>query len=282
MSLTVGGLLAGATKRLQAVGISSARLDARLLLGHVLELNKTQLFAHPERPVSDAEADKVETVIARRERREPVSHILGRREFWSLDFAVSAATLDPRPDTETLIEAVLAAIPDREAPLKLLDFGTGTGCIPLTLLSELPHARALAVDISPSALAVARQNAERLGLAGRIAFVEGSWGEGLAGSFDIVTSNPPYIPDAEIDGLEPEVARWEPRSALAGGTDGLDCYRALAPDIARLLVPGGIAALEVGMGQDADVAAIMAAVGLTLREVRADLAGIGRCVVMTR
>lgn len=279
---SLGLLLAEVTKRLQAVDIPSARLDARLLVGHVLELSKTQLFAYPERPITEEEAAKVETVIARREAREPVSHILGRREFWSLDFAVTADTLDPRPDTETLIEAVLAAVPEREARLKILDFGTGTGCIPLTLLSELPNARALAVDVSAAALAVARKNAESLGLSTRIAFMEGNWGEGLAGGFDIITSNPPYIPDAEVETLEPEVAQWEPRGALAGGADGLDCYRALAPDIARLLLPGGLAALEVGMGQHDDVAAIMTQAGLTLREVKADLAGIGRVVVLTR
>jgi len=282
MILTVGVLLAKVTERLKAVDIPSARLDARLLVGHGLELSNTQLFSRPERPVSDEEAARVEAIIARRERREPVSHILGKREFWSLSFTVTADTLDPRPDTETLIEAVLAAVPDRAAPLKILDFGTGTGCIPLTLLSELPNARAVAVDISAAALAVARDNAAALGLSSRIAFVEGSWGQGLDGSFDIITSNPPYIPEAEIDALEPEVATWEPRGALAGGKDGLDCYRALGPDIARLLGPAGLVVLEVGQGQPDDVVAIMAASGLALKEVRADLGGIGRCLLLGR
>jgi len=282
MILTVGTLLTKVTERLKAVDIPSARLDARLLVGYGLELSNTQLFSRPERPVSDEEAARVEAIIARREKREPVSHILGKREFWSLSFTVTADTLDPRPDTETLIEAVLAAVPDRAAPLKILDFGTGTGCIPLTLLSELPNARAVAVDISAAALAVARGNAAALGLSSRIAFVEGSWGQGVEGRFDIITSNPPYIPEAEIDALEPEVAIWEPRGALAGGRDGLDCYRALGPDIARLLGPAGLVALEVGQGQPDDVAVIMAASGLVLKEVRADLGGIGRCLLFGR
>ncbi|HVI50077.1 MAG TPA: peptide chain release factor N(5)-glutamine methyltransferase [Candidatus Sulfotelmatobacter sp.] len=279
---TCGQFLVQVTERLRAAGISSARLDARVLMAHALNINSMAIFSHPERPLSEDEIRSVEALTARREKREPVSHILGRREFWSLNFAVTADTLDPRPDTETLIETVLDAVSDRQARLKLLDFGTGTGCIPLTLLSELPNARALAVDISPAALAVARKNAISLALDSRIAFLKGDWGQGLDGVFDIITSNPPYIPDAEIDGLEAEVAAWEPRNALAGGSDGLDCYRALAPDIVRLLAPYGIAALEIGMGQHDDVVAIMAGAGLSLREVRADLAGIGRCLLLAR
>lgn len=276
---TVGQALHGAADRLGRVGIDTALLDARLLLAEVVGMPPMALWAKPERELNPAEAARFDAMVERRAAREPVSHLLGRRGFWTLDLHVTADTLDPRPDTETLVEAVLARVPDKARPLRLLDFGTGTGCILLALLSELRHAGGLGVDKSPAALAVARANAASCGLAGRVDFRLGDWGAGLEERFDVITANPPYIPDGAIDGLEPEVARFEPRLALAGGPDGLDCYRALAPDLARLLVPGGLAALEVGMGQAGEVAAILAAAGLRIEAVRRDLAGVERCVL---
>ncbi|MTJ81553.1 MAG: peptide chain release factor N(5)-glutamine methyltransferase [Telmatospirillum sp.] len=279
---TLGEVLVRLTGQLRDAGIPSARLDARLLLAHGLSISTTAVFSHPERVLDDAELDRVTGLARRRAAREPVSHILGRREFWSLSFRVTADTLDPRPDTETLVEAVLDRIPDRDRPLRLLDLGTGTGCILLALLSELPRASGLGIDRSPAALEVAAGNADALGLAGRARFQTGDWGRGLEPDFDIIVSNPPYIPDGDIDGLEAEVARFEPRSALAGGTDGLDCYRALAPDLARLLVRGGTAALEVGAGQSRDVGEILSGAGLGIFAIRRDLAGVERCVVAVR
>jgi len=279
---TCGQSLAALTERFKAAGIDSARLDARILVAHALGLEPMQVFTRPERELTPAEAEAIEALAQRRERREPVSHILGQREFWSLSFAVTADTLDPRPDTETLIQAVLDRIPNREAPVRLLDFGTGTGCILLTLLSELSKAKGIGVDQSVAALDVAKANARSLGLDTRAVFMPGNWGADLHGSFDVIVSNPPYIPEAEVDGLEPEVARWEPRSALAGGADGLDCYRALIPDAARLLAPGGILALEFGQGQEQAVATILAAHGLKTEEQRSDLGGIIRCIVAKR
>ncbi|MDY0242824.1 MAG: peptide chain release factor N(5)-glutamine methyltransferase [Rhodospirillaceae bacterium] len=282
MRATWGAALGSATLRLKQAGIESARLDARLLLAHALSVSTTHLFANPAASLSAEEEDRIETLLLRRLAREPMSHILGRREFWGLDFKVTPAVLDPRADTETLIEAALDLIPDRFQPLDILDLGTGSGCILLALLSELPQATGIGVDASPAALAVARENARLLSLDHRARFVEGCWGQGIEGVFDLILSNPPYIPDGAIDALEPEVARFEPRSALAGGADGLDCYRALIPDAVRLLAPNGALLLEVGQGQAGDVSALLTAAGLELFDVRDDLAGIARCVVAGR
>ncbi|MBX9635766.1 MAG: peptide chain release factor N(5)-glutamine methyltransferase, partial [Magnetospirillum sp.] len=261
------------------MGIHSHRLDARLLVAEVLGVEPNTVFTRPDMPLTPEQAARLEGLAARRMAREPMSHILGRRGVWTLTLKVTADPLDPRGDTETLIEAVLSRIADRQAPLRLVDFGTGTGAILLSLLSELPNATGLAVDKSPAALAVARENARANGLDHRAEFLLSDWGRDLTESFHVIVSNPPYIPDQDIDGLEPEVAAFEPRLALAGGPDGLECYRALIPDMARLLAPGGIAAVEVGMGQADSVAALFAAAGLVPGAVERDLAGVERCVV---
>jgi release factor glutamine methyltransferase len=267
---TWGDALKFLTDRLSAAGIPSARLDAMAV------------FAHPERRLTAEQKAKLDSVARRRLKREPVARIIGRREFWSLDFAISPDTLDPRPDTETVVEAALAAIADRQASLSLLDFGTGSGCILLALLSELPHAHGVGVDISPAALVVARGNAERLGLADRAWFIAGDWGKGIDGAFDAIVANPPYIPDDEVSRLDADVADFDPLYALAGGADGLASYRAIAIDLERLLTPDGVAVLEVGWNQAAKVAAIMEGAGLAVSRVHRDLAGVERCLVMGR
>jgi release factor glutamine methyltransferase len=280
---TIGESLRDITARLAAAGVESARLDARLLVAEAMGLEPQAVFLRPDLAVEDdAAARRLEALVARRASRQPMSHVLGRRGFWTLTLAVTADTLAPRPDTEVVVEAVLDALSDRTRPWRLLDFGTGTGCILLALLSELVNARGIGVDCSEGALAVAIANAQALELADRATFKLGDWGRGLDECFDAIVANPPYIPDADIDRLDPEVALHEPRLALAGGPDGLDCYRALAGDAARLLAPGGVAAVEVGQGQAAAVAAIFGHVGLSLKEFRRDLGGIERCVVVTR
>ncbi|TAN74534.1 MAG: peptide chain release factor N(5)-glutamine methyltransferase, partial [Magnetospirillum sp.] len=231
--LTAAQILHRAAGQLAAAGIETARLDARLMLGEVLGLAPQAVFTRPQLELGPAEQARFDALLARRLAREPMSHLLGRRGFWTLELKVTADTLDPRPDTETVIEAVLDGLPEWGRPRRILDLGTGTGCILLALLSELGFATGLGVDKSPAALEVARHNAHSLGLAERVAFRLGDWGDGLDGRFDIIVSNPPYIRDGDIDGLAPEVAAFEPRLALAGGSDGLDCYRRLAPDIAR-------------------------------------------------
>ncbi|MGE5546980.1 MAG: peptide chain release factor N(5)-glutamine methyltransferase [Solirubrobacterales bacterium] len=280
--ITVGQAIRAIAERLATAGIDTARMDARMLVAEAVGLEQTQVVSRPELELTAAEADRLEALAARRAAREPMSHVLGRRGFWTLTLKVTADTLAPRPDTETVVEAVLAARPDRLRPYRVLDLGTGTGCLPLALLSEWPNATAVAVDASPAALAVARDNAAACGLADRMEFRLGDWGSGLDGIFDVIVSNPPYIPDDEIDRLDPEVARHEPRLALAGGPDGLDCYRRLAPDLARLLAPGGVTAMEVGAGQAEAVAKLLEECGFSGVTMRADLAGVQRCVLTAR
>lgn len=267
------------TARLAGAGIDSAMSDARLLLMAALGCDRTGLLSRAGETLPQEAAGRYADHLARRERREPVSRILGRREFWSLDFALGPATLDPRPDSETLVEAALAAASDR--PLRVLDLGTGTGCLLLAVLHDRPAAFGIGIDRSEAAARVARDNAHALGLSDRAAFLVGDWATALAGRFDLVLSNPPYIPEADIAALEPEVREHDPRLALSGGADGLDAYRALAMALPELLAPGGTAVVELGIGQAADVAALFRAAGLDIAGTPHDLAGIPRCVVAT-
>ncbi|MGQ9366586.1 peptide chain release factor N(5)-glutamine methyltransferase [Azospirillum sp. ST 5-10] len=275
---TLQSLRRAAEARLRAAGVDTPELDARLLAEHALGLDRGALFARAGEPVPDEDAARLLALVERRAAREPVSRILGSRGFWTLDLALDAATLDPRPDTETVVEAALDAVADRAAALRVLDLGTGTGCILLALLAELPNATGLGIDLSAAAVATAAANAAANGLAGRAAFRTGNWGEGLAERFDLVVSNPPYIPSRDIASLEPEVRIFDPLRALDGGDDGLDAYRAIAAQLPGLLAPGGTAALEVGAGQAADVAALLARHGLEPSGVFRDLGGIERCV----
>jgi release factor glutamine methyltransferase len=275
---SIGACLEEGARCLAAAGIPGARREARLILAHALGIQPVTILGYPERAVADTR--RFDSLIARRAAREPLSHLTGRREFWSLDFEVTPATLDPRADSETLVEAALAAIQDREAPLSIADFGTGTGCLLLALLSELPNAKGLGIDIVEETLAVARRNAARLGLAERALFAIGDWCDSLSGPFDLIVSNPPYIPAGEIAGLQPEVAEFEPRRALDGGADGLDAYRRLGPDFYRLLRPGGRAVLEFGLGQGAAVAGLMSAEGLIPQGFSSDIAGRERCLTL--
>ena len=271
-------LLRDAAVRLEVAGVEEARRDARLLLAEALGVEPHRLILEPQTNVPSEAADRFAGFVAARAARVPVSRILGRREFWGLSFRLSPATLDPRPDSETLVEAVLKAFPDRTAPLRVLDFGTGTGCLLLAVLSEYPNATGLGIDKAEEAVVTASTNAADLGLAARVEFRTGDWGEGLAGVFDIILSNPPYIEVAVVPALAPEVARHDPLLALAGGADGQDAYRRLLPDVARLLAPQGHAFLELGQGQAADVAALAQQCGLMQRALHADLAGIARCL----
>lgn len=278
--LTIGEALADAVEQLEEAGVDSAHLDARLLLARVLGVSRAYLTMHADAYLSDAELMGFETLLERRIAREPMAQILGEREFWSLSFRVTSDTLDPRPDSESIIEAVLRYVPNKQSRLLMADFGVGSGCLLLSLLSEYPQAHGLGVDMSEAALDVAEKNAHSLGLSTRATFHKTSWGEGVIGRYDVIVSNPPYIREADMETLEPEVTEYEPHSALVGGKDGLDAYRALLPDIKRLLAPHGVAVLEFGQGQAADVTALAEANGLRLLETCNDLAGIERCVVL--
>lgn len=278
----IAAALRAATRRLAEAGIDTARLDARVLLAHRLGVAPGWLVTHSDEVLRPEQTAAFDADLNRRAGREPVARILGEQEFWSLRFQVTADTLIPRPDSETVVEAVLRRLPDRSAPLRLLDFGTGTGCLLLALLHELPQAWGVAVDRNPGAARVAAANARALGLSERTAVLCGDWGTALDGFFDAILSNPPYIPDQDIAELQPEVSRFEPWPALAGGTDGYHAYRQLARDVARLVAPGGFVALEVGQGQAAYVAGLLQAQGLTTVEAHKDLGGIDRCVIAER
>lgn len=280
--MTLAEALRAAAARLTAAGVAEARLEARVLAGEAFGLSRESLLARDDQAARPEDLARLDDLLARRIGGEPTARLLGRQEFWSLEFGLGPETLIPRGDSETIVEAALAGIADRAQPLRIVDFGTGSGCLLLALLSELPKAAGLGVDASAATLAVAARNAERLGLAARASFQLGDWGRGLSGPFDLVVSNPPYIRDGDIAALASEVARFEPHRALAGGADGLDCYRALAPVVARLLAPEGRAVLEIGQGQADEVEAIMAATGLTPAGRRADLAGIDRALSFTR
>ncbi len=263
---------------LREADVDTPELDARILMGAALGMTREHMLIHAAAKLNQAQVTRVLGFIARRVEREPVSRILGRREFWSLDFHLSPATLDPRPDSETLIDEALAGIPDKKAPLSVLDLGTGTGCLLLALLSELPNAYGTGVDKSEEAVATATANARRLGLGQRARFTVGDWGAGLTERFDLVISNPPYIPEGEIETLAPEVVRFDPVAALAGGPDGLDAYRVITAQLPNLLKTNGKIIFEVGAGQAGDVAALLGGAGFGDIGTRRDLAGVERAV----
>ncbi|CAM5492794.1 Release factor glutamine methyltransferase OS=Afipia felis OX=1035 GN=prmC PE=3 SV=1 [Afipia felis] len=266
--------------RLEAAGIESPELDARLLLGEVLQLDLTGLATAAARPLTANEAAALETLIRRRIGGEPVARLLGRKEFWGLSLALSPATLVPRPDTETIVEAALARLQrDGRADdrLRIADLGTGSGAILLALLSELPNAQGIGTDINPDALRTAAHNAAALGMSGRTGFVACDYAAALRGPFDLIVSNPPYIPSRDIDDLAIEVRAHDPRLALDGGADGLAAYRAIIPAAFERLAPGGVVVVEVGQGQDIDVARLMAEAGFdTSAPAKADLNGVPR------
>ncbi|GGF71495.1 release factor glutamine methyltransferase [Terasakiella brassicae] len=268
--------------RFEKVGIENARFEARLLLCHVLGVETQILIGYPERDISQDDMDCLEALIKRREGREPMSHILGEREFWSLPFKVTKDTLTPRPDSETLIEAVLHHIPDMMRNLRVLDLGTGTGCLLLSVLSEYQQASGLGVDISPAALEVAKENARNLGLETHSDFQLGNWGAGISEKFDLILSNPPYIALSDKEMLAPEVVQFEPDSALFAGPDGLDDYRKLALALVDVLREDGLAVLEIGINQGDAVSELMENAGLCVLERPKDLSGIERCVIIRK
>lgn len=278
---TLSGLLADARRRLAAAGIETAALDARLLACTAFGCAPSALLGRSAEPVGPDAARRLQALVARRLGHEPMAYILGEREFWSVPLRVTGDTLIPRPDSETLVEAALGWVAGRTGELNILDLGTGSGCLLLALLSELPAAWGMGLDLSAAALDVARGNAERLSLNPRAAFVRGDWAAAVGGPFAIVTCNPPYVADREWDGIQREVA-FEPSSALRAGPDGAAAYRAVLPDLARLLDEDGAAFVEIG-GASADEARRQAGEnGLDVVEVRADMAGRPRCLVLQR
>jgi release factor glutamine methyltransferase len=271
--------------QLSQAGVEDPARDARVLVANAIGGTLSDIVRAPERVLGEAEARRLVDGAQRRAGREPVSRILGRREFYGRDFLVGPATLDPRPCTETLVDAVLE-LADREGwrsrPIRILDAGTGSGCILLSLLAELQLAHGVGTDINAEALAIATENARRLGVAERTEFRQGRYFDAAQGEFDVVVSNPPYIPTGDIEGLEPEVRDHEPRAALDGGPDGLDAYREIAAGLNGVLRRGWIV-VEVGADQADDVARILAkdrAIGPLEHLVWEDLGGHRRCVAL--
>jgi release factor glutamine methyltransferase len=272
--MTIAEALREAAFRLRDAGIDNPRLEARLLLSHALDRTPSELLRES---AATFDPTPFHTLLARRIGHEPMAYILGHQGFWRHDFLVSPGTLIPRPDSETIVEAALT-LPH---PRLVLDLGTGTGCLLLSVLHERPEAFGVGVDLAPEAAALARCNAARLGLEGRAAFLCGDWDGALSARFDLVLSNPPYVDSQSISGLMPEVAAHEPHLALDGGADGLDAYRAIVLALQSLLSPGGSAVLELGIGQVQAVAALSESAGFTAA-FRADLAGVARAVILRR
>ena len=277
-ALTLVSAWTRAKEQLKAAGIEGPVIDARLLVEDAADATRTDIVTDPKRPLTDEQVATLDAHVARRIAREPISHILGRKGFWKIMLQVTPHVLTPRPDTETVVELVLRDIPEH-ARISVLDLGVGSGAILLAILADRPAAKGLGVDVSEEALAVARDNAAQLGLAPRTALLRGDWTSGLGdASFDVVVSNPPYIRTAEIETLAPEVRDHEPRLALDGGADGLDAYRLLAPQILRVVKPGGRFAVEIGHDQSAAVQALFRAAGALEVSTAKDLANRDRVV----
>lgn len=264
--------------RLKAAGIDQPAIDARLMLEAAAGATRTDIVTDPYRAITPEQQAVFDDYLARRERRQPISHILGRKGFWKIMLNVTPDVLTPRPDTETVVEAALRDWPEHEAR-QVLDLGVGSGAILLAILADRPAGQGLGIDISEDALAVARENAANLDMNNRVALLRGDWSAGLeADSFDLVVSNPPYIPTGDIDGLEPEVRDHEPRLALDGGPDGLDAYRLLAPEILRVLRPGRRFLVEIGHDQSAAVEPLFREAGAIEVETLKDLSDRHRVV----
>jgi release factor glutamine methyltransferase len=279
---TAGDAVRLLTQTFRSAGVDTPELDARILVAHALGISRAALMAGPERALSQSDLALIADYEMRRRQREPVSRILGRRAFRTLSLEIGATTLDPRPDTEIIVDAVVALAKETANPnVNVLDLGTGSGAIIIAVLMELPDAIGVGTDIDAATLQIAHRNAERANVLARAEFQQADWLTGVTGAFDFVVSNPPYIPSASISGLEPEVSRFDPRLALDGGTDGLGAYRAILADAGGSLNPGGWVVFEVGNGQAADVMALCRHYGFGDDEnprIWTDLGGRARCV----
>jgi release factor glutamine methyltransferase len=284
---TIGGLRRAIAAELRAAWgddpAPSPDLDAKLIIAHALGRNPGEVVFHDKHQLGAAEIDAIRALVTRRIAGEPVARLVGEKEFWGLAFTLGPETLVPRPDSETVVAALLEAVDRtglRDRPLRLLDLGTGSGCLLIAALGELPHATGVGVDLAEGAVAVAAANAARHGLAARATFARANWTAGLTGRFDGILSNPPYIESDAIGSLAIEVRAHDPKRALDGGPDGLAPYRSLIPELPRLLAPNGVAVFEIGVGQAESVAGIAHAAGLET-SVANDLSGIARALTTT-
>ena len=280
--MNISEILNPAKQKLKNSGMEAPFLDAELLLAKVLGKSREFITCWPKHEISDQEQVLFDDFIKRRSRFEPVAKIIGTKEFWSREFIVNSHTLDPRPDSEALIDVVLALFPDKNAEFRVLDLGTGTGCLLLTILAEYPKSQGVGVDIVQSTLDIAILNAKKIGLANRSNFILNDWTKSVEGKFDLIISNPPYIKKSDIETLALEVSIYEPRIALDGGDDGLGCYRCLAPQMMDLLNKCGYAVFEFGKWQHNDVRAIFECAGMRFVSFGNDLSNEPRCVVFSR
>jgi release factor glutamine methyltransferase len=278
-SRTIGGAVNQLTAQFTEAGLDTPRLDARILVGHAAKLEPSLLFARSDQTLTPHESDAIKAMAKRRLMYEPVSRILGHREFWGLDFELNEATLDPRPDTETLVTAALALSDHLPAAPRVLDLGTGTGCILIAILSEWRESSGLGIDRDPRAVAAAQANAARLGFGPRALFREGDWCAGIVENFDLIVSNPPYIGESEACALAPEVASFDPPAALFAGPDGLAAYRALIPGAKARLLAHGRLILEIGVTQEKAVESLLNRAGMTVESKIPDLSGRTRALV---
>ena len=270
-----------ATEAIASAGVRGARRDVRILICAAIGITPEHLFADPNQEISVLSNLRFREYVRRRCCREPVSRILGKRSFWDLDLTVTPDVLDPRPDSETLVETLLESVDDRQGSFRLLELGVGSGALLLSLLNELPYATGVGVDLCPNAIIVAKANAINAGLGFRTCFAAMNWSDALDARFDIVISNPPYVMSSSIDSLSPEVRCYDPPLAIDGGPDGLAAYRCLARALPGLLAPGAIAGIEIGYGQLAAVLNIFSDSNLKVGEIRKDLSGRSRCLVVS-
>lgn len=276
---TYAALLGEGHAQLERAGIAGAALDARILLEFASRCDHTQLIARSEEHPSAEAIQKYSDALEQRRRRVPLAYIIGAKEFWSLTFQVNAATLIPRPESEHLVEEALKLFPERATPGRVLDLGTGSGCLLISILSERPNLFGVGIDLSIAALQVAAENSRRHGVAGRAAFLQGDWAQAITGAWDLIVCNPPYLSAGELEAAQPEVREHEPHLALSPGTDGLDAFRKIAPALHDLLKPRGVAVLEIGSTQPTSVSAILESAGLGSMTVRPDLAGLPRVLI---
>lgn len=276
-------LLNSAREQLRASNIQSYKIDSLIIIGHELSLTKEQIFLNSNLVLTSDQIVKIRNSLQRRINKEPVSHIIGKRDFFEDQFLVNHNVLDPRPDSEVLIESVLKFFPESNSNLKILEMGVGSGCLILTILKKFPNSMALAVDVNEKSLEVAKINAKNLQLEKRVTFINSDWFKRVEEKdFDLIISNPPYIQTKEIDSLQEEVKFFEPRIALDGGEDGLDCYRIIAQDVAKFLKNRGYLFLEIGQNQEEDVRKIFSKNNLQFIDFKKDLSGIIRCLIFKK
>ncbi len=278
---TLGALYKSLSDKLSIAKVQKPHLEARILLAHAASIDQIQIFGYPEYQVESNVVSNLDEMVCRRKNGEPIAYITGTGEFWSLEFDITRDTLIPRPDSELVIETILNNIANSRKVFSILDLGTGTGCLLLSLLSELPNAKGLGIDISPEACRIAKQNAKKLGLGRRAKFKQGNWMAGIKKEFDIIISNPPYISDPEIKLLDKSVQLFEPHIAISGGPDGLSAYRTIAKESRSRLKSEGMLAVEIGINQAISAINIFTDNGFKIKEVSKDLSKIDRCILAT-